>query len=201
MMLSESGTNPVPATPFPATPFPAGTVPFAPATAARGSSFASAVAACRAIEAMLPVIVPALRDRSVSGTGFLCIVVMDPGLQPGDCSFDEAVLLEHAIGDRREWDADYAGFARAKAALSWRLGHDGHAVQSSRAHRLREGDSLLWGGVCLEGITVGVSGAQPWWDEAFATCIAAHLRASAKAAHADARQAGALVAPAAGQNG
>jgi hypothetical protein len=150
---------------------------------------------------MLPMMMPALRDRSVSGTGFLCIVVMDPGLQPGDCSFDEAVLLEHAIGDRREWDADYAGFARAKAALSWRLGHDGHAVQSMRAHRLRGGDSLLWGGVCLEGITVGVSGAQPWWDEAFATCIAAHLRASAKAAHAEARQSGALVAPSARENG
>ena len=37
-----------------------------------------------------------------------------------------------------------------------------------------------WGGVALGGIVVGVSGAQPWFDEAFAGCIAHCLRALAK---------------------
>ena len=56
----------------------------------------------------------------------------------------------------------------------------GHALQSLMTYRLREGDSLLWGGVNLDGIVVGVSGAHPYFDEAFATAIAGCLRAVAK---------------------
>jgi hypothetical protein len=128
----------------------------------------------------LPMIEAAMRDESVCGSGFLYIVVMDPALGPGVASFDEAVLLEHAIGDRSRWDADYAAFARAKAELSWRHAVDSQAVHHTRAHLLREGDSTLWGSVCLDGIVVGVSGAHPWYDEAFANCIAGCLRAIAK---------------------
>jgi len=53
---------------------------------------------------------------------------------------------------------------------------------------------VLWGSVCLDGIVVGVSGAHPWWDEAFATAIAANLRAISKKAHADALAQGHWVA-------
>jgi len=162
--------------------------------AAHGSLYANASAACRALEASLPSITRAMADPAVCGSGFLYIVILDPALGPGDCPFEDAILLEHAIGDRSRWDADYAGFARAKAALSWRTGRDGQGVQNGLAHRLREGDTLLWGGVCLDGITVGVSGAEAWWDEAFATTIAAHLRAIAKGTHAQALAARSLVA-------
>jgi len=154
-----------------------------------GSHFANAAAARHAIDMALPMIEPALRDPKVCGSGFLVIVVLDPGIAPGQASFDDAVLLEHCIGDRSRWDADYAGFARAKARLAWTHGLDSCSVQSTRAHALREGDSLLWGSVCLDGIAVGVSGAEAWWDEAFATAVAANLRAIAKARHAEALRA------------
>jgi len=159
-----------------------------------GSRYADETAAHEAVALALPMIERALRDPAVSGGGQLCIVVLDPALQPAQTRFDEAVLLEHAVGDRGAWDADYAGFARAKARLAWHSGLDGHRLQSAAPHRLVEGDSLLWGGVCLDGIVVGVSGAFPWWDEAFATAIAANLRAIAKRRHAEAVAAGALVA-------
>lgn len=149
-------------------------------TSRPGSRYADAVAARRALEMALPMIEAAMRDDSVCGSGFLCIVVMDPAIGPADASFDEAVLLEHAIGDRTRWDADFAALARAKAELSWRHSMDSQAVHHTRAHALREGDSTLWGSVCLDGIVVGVSGAHPWYDEAFATCIAGCLRAVAK---------------------
>jgi hypothetical protein len=157
----------------------------------RGSVFADVLAAQRALHSVLPMLEPAVRDPSVCGSGFLYIVVMDPALGPADADFDAAVLLEHAIGDRARWDADYAAFARAKARLSWTSGADTSAVQAAYAHRLREGDSLLGGGVWLDGIVVGVSGAFAWYDEAFALCIAAQLRAIARARHAaalDARE-------------
>jgi hypothetical protein len=161
-------------------------------TAPTGSHFADADAARQAIELALPMIEPAMRQPGVCGSGFLVIVVMDPALKPGDCSFDYAVLAEHCIGDRRRWDADYAGFARAKARLSWQHGRSSHEVQAGQAHLLRPGDGLLWGSVCLDGIVVGVSGAEAWWDEAFATAVAANLRALAKARHAAALKGGSL---------
>jgi hypothetical protein len=150
----------------------------------RGSHFADRDAAQRAIAMALPMIEAAMTDPQVCGSGFLYIVVMDPGLRPGEVDFAEAVLLEHAVGDRTKWDADYAGFARGKARVSWLTGLASHDVQTNRTHFLRHGDSVLWGSVCLDGIVVGVSGAHPWFDEAFATAVAANLRAIAKQRHA-----------------
>jgi hypothetical protein len=159
-----------------------------------GSHFADADAARQAIAMALPMIEAAMSDPQVCGSGFLYIVVMDPGLHPGDVAFADAVLVEHAIGDRTRWDADYAGFARAKARLSWQHRIGSHEVQAARTHALRHGDSVLWGSVCLDGIVVGVSGAHPWFDEAFATAIAANLRAISKQRHAAALAQGHWVA-------
>lgn len=149
-----------------------------------GSHFADASAARQAIDMALPMLEAAIRDPQVCGSGFLYIVVMDPALWPADADFPDAVLAEHAVGDRTRWDADYAGFARAKARLSWAGGRGSHEIQALRTHALRHGDSVLWGSVCLDGIVVGVSGAHPMWDEAFATAVAANLRAIAKQRHA-----------------
>ena len=160
----------------------------------RGSHFADADAARRAIAMTLPMIESAMLDREVCGSGFLYIVVMDPGLTPRDADFSDAVLVEHAVGDRTQWDADYAGFARAKAKLSWTHKMGSHEVQASRTHVLRRGDSVLWGSVWLDGIVVGVSGAHPWYDEAFAIAVAGNLRAIAKSRHARALAQGHWVA-------
>ena len=163
--------------------------------AAPGSAFADAAAARQALDMALPMIEAALPDAQVCGSGFLYVVIMDPALGPAQTSFDAAVLLEHAVGDRSRWDADYAAFARAKASLAWRLGDGLERVQGAQPHRLRAGETLLRGSVCLDGIVVGVSGAHPWFDEAFATAIAANLRAIAQSRHAAARERQELVAP------
>ena len=147
---------------------------------ARGSHFADASAAREALRIALPMIEAQMHDSQICGSGFLYVVVMDPALDPGDAAFDDAVLIEHAVGDRERWDADYAAFARAKAAASWRHGRSGHELQALAPHRLRGGDTLLWGAVVLDGIVVGVSGAHAPWDEAFATTIAACVKAVAK---------------------
>ena len=159
-----------------------------------GSHFATVDLAREALRMALLMIEPAVRDTLVSGCGFLHIVVMDPALGPRDVPFEEAILLEHPIGDREKWDADYAVYARAKAGLCWRHGMDGAVLQATRPHLLRQGETLLWGGVNLDGIVVGVSGAFPWFDEAFATAIAANLRALCKREHARSLEAGAAFA-------
>lgn len=162
---------------------------------ASASHFLDRAAAQAAIQYSLPTITASMKDRSVGESGFLYIVVMDPGRPPYLSSFEEAILHEHAIGERDRWDADYAAFARAKAHVAWKTGMSSHAVQELYPHLLNGGDTLLWGSIALDGIVVGVSGAHPWFDEAIAGMVAMWLRALAKA-HAHAARRDALFLPA-----
>ena len=142
----------------------------------------------KAIDLALPMIDKALTDEEVSGCGTLSVVVMDPAAHPRRFRFEEAVLLMQNLGKAQDDGDDYAGFARAKARLSWENGMDSSVVQATRPHVLRQGDTLLWGSVCLDGVVVAVAGANPWFDEAFATTIAANIRALAKQKQARALQ-------------
>jgi hypothetical protein len=139
-------------------------------------------AAARAVDMALPMIRAAIENRSAGESGFFYLVVMRPGSSPGSSSFEEAILYEHAVGDRDNWDADYRGFALAKARIAWRTGLDSHIVQEQRPHLLEAGDTVLWGSVAMDGIVVAASGADAWYDEAFAGAVALCLRAQAKAA-------------------
>jgi len=145
-----------------------------------GTHYVTRDAARRAIALAAPMIEHWRRDRSVVGSGFVYVVVMDPARPPGTASFDDAILHEHAFGDRETWDADYAAFARAKAKLSWTTGRDGRSVQSESPHLLRTGDTVTAGGVCLDGLVVAASGAFPCFDELFAGTVALSLRALAR---------------------
>ncbi|MGE5466916.1 MAG: hypothetical protein ACM3Y9_05770 [Ignavibacteria bacterium] len=148
----------------------------------QGSHYANDEAARRALALAAPMIEAARRDPQIVGSGFLFVVVMDPGLTPPDAAFEEAILLERGFGDEAAWDADYRRFARDKARSSWLNGADGRALQALVPHRLKRGDSLLAGGVCIDGITVAASGAFAWFDELAAGTVALALRALARAA-------------------
>jgi hypothetical protein len=139
-------------------------------------------AAERAVAMALPMIRTAIDNRSAGESGFFYLVVMKPGSSPANTGFDDAILYEHAVGDRERWDADYRGFALAKARIAWRTGMDSHIVQEQRPYLLEAGDTVLWGSVAMDGIVVAASGADAWWDEAFAGAVALCLRAEAKAA-------------------
>lgn len=146
-----------------------------------GSHFVNREIAQAAVEMTLPMIHEAMKKKEVGESGFLYLVIMDPALTPSQCSFEEAILYEHSVGDRNKWDADYAAYAYAKARVAWRTGMDGHAVQELRPYMLTAADPVLWGSVVVEGIVVSASGANPWYDEAFAGSIAMCMRAMAKA--------------------
>jgi hypothetical protein len=151
-------------------------------------------AAQAAVDLALPTISRAMTDPAAGDSGCLHIVVMDPLALPGSGGFEVAVLYEHSV-NRENWDADYAGFARAKAELSWRTRLDSHAVQALHPQLLAPGDTLLWGGVCLDGLVIAVSGMQPWYDEALAGVIACCLRAIAKAKARAAAEKGPFLRP------
>jgi hypothetical protein len=159
------------------------------------SCYADAAAARAALALARPMIAAALADPQICGAGSCCAVVLDPAQDArSGARFDDAVLAEEDFGTRARWDADYAAFARAKARTAWAHGEGGLPLLALRAHRLREGDSLLRGAVDLDGIVVAFSGCFPPYDEAFATAIAANLRAIAAARLEAARARDALVA-------
>ena len=146
------------------------------------SHLVNADMARHAVELCLPTIAASMESREAGASGFLYVVVMKPGFTPAHGSFADAILYEHAVGDKTKWDADYGRFARGKAEVSWRTGMDSRLVQQHKPHLLARGDSLLWGGVVLHDIVVAVSGADPWFDEAFAGSVAMFLRALAQKA-------------------
>jgi hypothetical protein len=157
--------------------------PAMPASSA-GSFYATAEKAKLAIELSRPTIEAARKSRKIVGSGFLYVVIMDPALRPGDCLFEKAILHEAAFGDPAGWDAAYDEFAREKARVSWQHGMDSRIVQRARPYALKRGDSLLEGGVCIDGIVVAVSGAFPWFDEAIAGTVASWLKALSHEEHA-----------------
>jgi hypothetical protein len=146
------------------------------------SSLLDRGAAERAVAMALPMIRTAIENGSAGDSGFFYLVVMKPGSSPASSSFEDAILYEHAVGERERWDADYRGFALAKARIAWRTGVDSHIVQEQRPYLLEAGDTLLWGSVAMDGIVVAASGAEAWYDEAYAGAVALCLRAEAKAA-------------------
>ena len=145
-----------------------------------GSLFADSSAAEYAVSLVLPMIEAGLASRRIGDSGFLHIVVMDPGRPASEYAFQDAILYEHSVGDRTAWDADYALYAKEKARVAWQHARSGHEVRACSPHLLRASDTGVWGGIWLDGIAVGVSGADPWFDEAIGYSIAANLRAVAK---------------------
>jgi len=126
-----------------------------------------------------------LFDRSVQThdfgeSGAAHVVVMRPGSTPRDIGFEDAILYEESFGDVPRWDADYAGFARAKARLAWTTQRDSQQARDAAPQLLAAGDTLLGGGVHIDGMTVAVSGMHAWFDEALAASVAWFLRALAK---------------------
>jgi hypothetical protein len=119
--------------------------------------------AATAVALSLPLIENAMREPRYGDSGFLHIVVMDPlRTAASGVAFEDAILLEHSVGDRAKWDADYAWYARGKAEHSWRSLADNPK-----------------GAVCLDGIVVGVSGAFECFDRAYAAVVANCMRAVA----------------------
>jgi len=134
-------------------------------------------AAVQAVRLSRPLLDSARALAYVGESGFLHVVIMNPLARPGDCDFAGAILYEESIGDPEQWDADYGAFARGKARLSWRTGLSSHEVLALKPHLLQAKDSAVWGSVCMDGIVVAVSGANPWFDEAFAATVAALFKA------------------------
>lgn len=134
-------------------------------------------AAREAVAIALPSLERALTNPTVSVCGVLHLVVLDPAQVHPRCGFDQAVAYEHSVGDRQRWRQDHAALARDKALVSWQHQMDSRRVVPLRHYWLIRDETMLWGGVWLDGYVVAASGAVPAWNEAFALSVASNLRA------------------------
>jgi hypothetical protein len=139
----------------------------------------------RALDALEPMLSTLLADPDVSGESAMHIVVMDPATDPRATPFEEAILREKSYGEPARWQADYAWYARAKTRLAWREQMSLRTLFAHHADRLRQDDIRVEGAVCAGRWVVGASGAQAWYDHAFATCAVALIEAGVEQARHD----------------
>ncbi len=135
----------------------------------------------RAIDMVRPAILAAVEGKILK-RGDLHIVVMDPVKGPWNVEHeDEAILHEESFGDVAKWASPYGEIARAKAIESWRTGFPTHVIRETMPYLLYANDdysdTVYWGSAVLQGLTVGVSGVQSWFDEWVAYMVAAACRA------------------------
>jgi hypothetical protein len=103
---------------------------------------------------------------------------------------DGAILHEESVGPDVQADqkrlAGCIKIARSKAQIHFRTGLPSAVIQARQPHALLIGDTIWGGSVSHEGIIVGASGVQSYFDESIATMVAAilwGLCAHAQAAH------------------
>lgn len=150
------------------------------------SGLLTRVEAAKAVEMVLPA-VQALMGQDVLKRRHLHIVVLDPAFTPADIPVAvwqvKAILFEHSVGDRKEWKKPYDTFARSKAFLSWRYGLPTQAIQSRCPHLLEAGETVYYGSAISDGLVVGVSGVQPYFDQMIASWVLEACRALAIERH------------------
>ena len=92
-------------------------------------------------------------------------------------SFKDNCLLVTGFGDTDGWALDYERIALSKAEKSVRTGLSSAMVEPQY---FCEGDTPYWGSVALDGIVVGCSGVEGFYDEMFSMWIAAAIKALCK---------------------
>jgi len=92
------------------------------------------------------------------------IVVMDPTIHPWETDFEQAILFEYSIGDRREWPVDFREVALDKARQAWSDGRGNMYKHLLAPVTLKSGDVAFYGSFEHDGVVVAASGVEGWYD-------------------------------------
>ena len=128
------------------------------------------------VELVIKTLDPAIRSflLTTAKRPALAIRVLDPA------SPDKPVVLyEEDFGTPHEWEYDFGSIALRKAIMCQREKCDSEVVINERPHCLREDDPPYAGGVYVQGLAIGCSGVEGYFDQMFARWIAAGCRAVA----------------------
>jgi hypothetical protein len=111
------------------------------------------------------------------------IVVLNPYMDPE--YGEEAIIFEFAVGDKTKWEHPYDEIARAKAFSAARHQMSTDTLRRLYPHLMQPEDTVHCGGVNFEGIPIGVSGVQGYFDELVANWLGATIVALCKARMAE----------------
>jgi len=138
-----------------------------------------------AVDMVRPAIQKLMEDGRIDGTD-LHIVIMDPArpCTRADPSrsweqFEEAILYQEIIGDRKTWKYPYDDIARSKAYMTWRSGVPSRTIQTDEPWLYAEGDTRYVGSVVLGrtgSLVVAASGVEDYFDEMFSLMVAAAIQ-------------------------
>ena len=103
------------------------------------------------------------------------LYVVVPGPMASAEKGKPVVLWEGAIGEpnKKKWQRDYAQFAHAKAAVTFRTGMPAHKVLRDFPHLYKKGDFKFGGSEIRNGIIVAASGLDWHFDFMVSGAIAA----------------------------
>lgn len=136
--------------------------------------------AVEAVRMVLPVAMVLMKDLGKFG---FHIVVANPTVKVGegmsveDWRNADGILHQQSAGDRATWHKTYDTIALSKTHLSAREGMSTRDIQTYRSYLLAEGDTTYFGSAHEHGVTVGVSGLPPHFDEMIAKMVLAAFRA------------------------
>lgn len=172
----------------------------------KGSYLLTQELALRAIHLVLDNIFPKLVEDGTFKRPHLHVVVLDPtatfgGSKPTEHEVydpnpqigggvpagreirwspllpDDIILAEHSVGDPKEWEWDFKAIARDKAFQTRKYGMPNQIIVE-RAPWLLHGTSFpFWGSACRDGLVVGASGVQPWYDQMLSEMVASVIAA------------------------
>lgn len=112
----------------------------------------------------------------------LHIVIGDPSFKPHDanrerCWRNNGILHQETIGNTSDWERPYDSIALSKTYLSWQHGMPTQILQARCPHLLEYGDTTFFGSAVRDGLVVGVSGVQPYFDQMVAEWVLEACRA------------------------
>lgn len=132
-----------------------------------------------AIEVLTPSIKKLLSEKAKRED--MHIVVMNPTLKPWECSFEEAILYEHSMTDKKTWANPFDEIAREKAQQAWRDGRSNKHKHLYSPATLKSGDCAYYGSFDYEGVIVASSGVEPWFDVLVSGWVALTIQQLAQA--------------------
>ena len=132
-----------------------------------------------AIELLTPSIKELLSKKAKRND--MHIVVMNPTLKPWECSFEEAILYEHSMTDKSNWENPYDELARGKAKQAWCDGKSNVHKHLYSPATLKTGDIAYYGSFDYEGVIVASSGVEPWFDVLISGWVALAIQQLAQA--------------------
>src|SRR5688572_17089605 len=124
------------------------------------------------VKQAVSIVSPAISAMMAAGQvkrSVLAVFIVDPASIL--CRSGVRPLYSTVIGDKENGERNYAELAERKARLAARTRMSTTEVRYHASHLYDGDDPPIEGGVYVDGLAIGCSGVEPWFDHMFAMWI------------------------------